>query len=419
MKIAIIGGGISGMGAAYLLAPHHEITLYEKNNRIGGHSRTVNFHDGEKDIPVDTGFIVFNHRNYPNLNGLFKILNVPTAKSDMSFGVSINNGEFEYGTRNPACVFAQKSNLLRPRFWKMLADILKFNRNARAYLACDESVSIGQCLRELKLGKMFRDYYLLPTGAAIWSASVEQIFSFPAKSFIRFFDNHGLLTLNDHPQWYTVVGGSVEYVKRLTHSFQDRIRLNCGVRSVRREQSGGVCITDDAGGEARYDDVIFACHSDQALNMIADLTDTERKILSDIAYRPNRAILHCDEQFMPKRKAARSSWVYLSESEKDRSQGISLTYWMNNLQPLPTKKQIFVTLNPHKTVDPALTQDEYQFEHPVFDESAIRAQNALPTIQGKDRYHFCGAWTRYGFHEDGLASAVRVAEQMKAPIPWK
>lgn len=416
MKIAIIGSGISGLGAAYLLNPSHDISIYEKNTYIGGHSRTVDIKTDGKVIPVDTGFIVFNYRNYPNLTGLFGHLNVPVAKSDMSFGVSIDNGWLEYGTRRPLDIFAQKSNLLRPGFWKMLADIIKFNAKAKQYLESD--LTLGQCLEKLGLGVWFRDYYLLAMGGAIWSTPTKGMLDFPARAFIKFFDNHGLLTVNDQPQWYTVQGGSKEYVKILTASFKDKIKLGCAAEKVTRTKDG-IELIDSEGKTEKYDQVIFACHSNQVMQILENPTQAEQQIIGDIKYQANEMILHSDISFMQKRRNAWCSWVYLSESQKDDSKSVSLSYWMNNLQPLDTDKPIIVTLNPGRQPHPQSVFDRYTFHHPVFDEKAVLAQSRIEDIQGKDKIWFAGAWQRYGFHEDGLLSAVNIAQKMGVKIPWK
>lgn len=417
-NIAIIGTGISGLSAAYLLQPHHAITVYEKNDYIGGHSRTVEVKTSGGMVPVDTGFIVFNYRNYPLLTGLFGHLNVPVAKSDMSFGASINDGWMEYGTQHLSNVFAQKRNLLLPDFWHMIRDILRFNKQAKTYLESDPAITLGDCLDKLKMGRWFREYYLLAMGGAIWSTPLMDMLKFPAATFIRFFENHGLLTVNDQPQWYTVEGGSREYVKRLTALFADRIRLNSGVQKVVR--SGDCVIVIDSKGEsATYDEVVFACHADQALAMIENPTPDEVRVLSGFTYQPNRAVLHSDVSFMPKRKKAWASWVYLSQARHDSSPNVSLSYWMNNLQPLKTSQPIIVTLNPGREPDAALVYNDHWFEHPLFDEAAIRAQAEIPSIQGKERFWFCGAYQRYGFHEDGIGSAVAMAARMGIEKPWK
>lgn len=416
-KIAVIGTGISGLGAAYLLHPHHDITVFEKNPYIGGHSRTVIVTTPEGDVPVDTGFIVFNYRNYPLLKKLFEHLHVPVAKTCMSFGASVHDGWLEYSTQHPLNLFAQKRNMLRPAFWGMMRDILRFNTHAKAYLDKDPSLTLGQCLDELKLGQWFREYYLLPMGGAIWSTSLTQMLDFPAHSFIRFFDNHGLLTVNDQPQWYTVVGGSKEYVQRLTASFKERIRLGHGVAAVERGDAG-VMITDTQGNTERFDQVVFACHADQAYAMLKNPTASEERVLGSFRYQHNRVVLHSDVSFMPKKKSAWASWVYLSEMQHDKSATMSLSYWMNQLQPLSTNTPMIVTLNPGREPNKELIHDEYLFEHPMFDEKAIRAQADISTIQGKDRLWFCGAYQRYGFHEDGLSSAVTMVRSMGIEPPW-
>ena len=416
-KIAIIGTGISGLGAASILHPHHDITLFEKNDYIGGHSRTVEV--GTKDglIPVDTGFIVFNKRNYPLLTRLFDHLEVPYVESDMSFGASIGNGWLEYGTQSLGNILAQKGNLLRPAFWGMIADILKFNKSGAAYLSKDPTFTLGDCLDELGMRPWFRRYFLLAMGGAIWSTPLEEMIKFPACTFVRFFENHGLLTVSEQPQWYTVRGGSREYIRRLTDGFKDRIHLKRGAAGIMRG-ADGVTIQDVQGVKEIYDDVVFACHADQALAMIGDASADEQKILSAFRYQPNRAVLHSDISFMPKRRKAWASWVYLSEGKTDENTRVSLSYWMNNLQPLETNQPLIVTLNPGREPDPQLVHNDYVFDHPVFDTAAIRSQNKIDFIQGQNRLWFCGAYQRYGFHEDGLGSAVKMAKRMGAEPTW-
>ncbi len=417
MKIAIIGSGISGLGAAYLLnEAGHDITVYEKNHYIGGHSRTMEVAMGGKNIPVDTGFIVFNYRNYPELTSMFKHLSVAVEKSDMSFGASIKNGWFEYGTQKPSAIFTQKRNIFRPQFWKMMRDIFKFNANAKKYI--DSNITLGECLAELKLGDWFKNYYLLAMGGAIWSTPTNGMLDFPVRSFIRFFDNHGLITINDQPQWYTVTGGSREYVKKLTASFKDKILLNCGAQKVIRENNK-VKVIDSKGNEGEFDQVVFACHSDQAMKILQNPTQEEKAIIGAVKYQPNKAILHCDESFMPKRKGAWASWVYLSDVEKDDRPQVSLSYWMNRLQNITSHKPIIVTLNPSRMPEKSTIFDEHIFEHPVFDEAAISAQERIDSIQGLNNTWYCGAYLKYGFHEDGFASGVKVAEKIGAKIPWR
>jgi len=414
MKIAIIGTGISGLGAAYLLNRAHDITVYERNTYIGGHSRTIDIQVNEKNIPVDTGFIVYNERNYPLLVGLFKKLNVPVIKSDMSFGVSISNGWLEYGSKN---MLAQITNIFRPTFWGMIRDIIKFNRQAGQNPSSYEGKNIGQYLNDLGLGDWFKKYYLQAMGAAIWSCSVDTILSYPAKSFITFFKNHGLLTVNDHPQWYTVEGGSKEYVSRLIQSFSSKIKYNTSVISVKR-QDGMVYVTDISGATHQYDDVVFACHANEALQLIKDMSEEEQRILGAFNYQKNQVVVHSDISFMPRRKGAWASWIYLSDSGKDESPSVSLSYWMNNLQKLKTDTPVIVTLNPSRQPQSELIYDRHEFWHPIFTNETYQSQNEIDTIQGHNKYWFCGAYQRYGFHEDGLLSAVNLAKKMKVEVTW-
>jgi predicted NAD/FAD-binding protein len=414
MKIAIIGTGISGLGAAYLLNAHHDITVYEKNAYLGGHSRTIDVQTGNTKTPVDTGFIVFNNWNYPNLLGLFKELNVPYQKSDMSFGVSIDNGWLEYGSGG---MFSQKRNWLRPQFYKMLVDILRFNKQAPAYIERDSDITLEECLDQMKMGDWFRRYYLLAMGAAIWSCPTSTIMKFPARTFLQFFKNHGLLSIKNRPQWYTVSGGSREYVTRLTASFKDKIKLSCGVKSV-TPQGNKTSVEDATGHVTVFDHVIFACHADQALKMINSEAEEQQSVLSAFDYQDNHIIVHSDTSFMPKEKKCWASWVYLSEGQDDKSKDVSLSYWMNNLQGLDPAYPLIVTLNPGRRPQENLILDEHGFSHPIFDLKAIKAQEKIENIQGKNGLWFCGAYQRYGFHEDGFLSAVNVVKAMGIDIPW-
>ncbi|MEM6811131.1 MAG: FAD-dependent oxidoreductase [Pseudomonadota bacterium] len=415
MKIAIIGAGISGLGAAYLLCPNHDVTIYEKNDYLGGHSRTIDVQTGNRKTPVDTGFIVFNNWNYPNLLGLFKELDVPYEKSDMSFGVSIDNGWLEYSS---SAMFAQKSNLLRPKFYGMLANILRFNKEAQAYIEGDPTITLQECLYRLNMGEWFRRYYLLAMGAAIWSCPTSTIMNFPAKTFLRFFKNHGLLSVNNRPQWYTVSGGSREYVSRLKDTLQDQIHVNCAAQKVVR-QGGKQAVFDERGESQLFDHVILACHADEALSMIENPTEQEQSVLGAFDYQDNDIIVHSDESFMPHEKKCWASWVYLSETKEDEKPVVSLSYWMNNLQNLDPDYPLFVTLNSGRRPKEETIINEHSFSHPIFDEKAIEAQEKIGTIQGQNGLWFCGAYQRYGFHEDGLWSAVNVAKSMDINIPWE
>ncbi len=414
MKLAIIGTGIAGLSAAYSLNEHHDITVYERNAYLGGHSRTIEIPLNGKLIPVDTGFIVYNERNYPLLVGLFKKLNVPVVKSDMSFGVSVTKGWLEYGSKN---MLAQPTNLFRPAFWGMIYDIIRFNRIAAKKPDLYEGRSLGAFLDLLNMGDWFKKYYLQAMGAAIWSCSVETILSFPAKSFVTFFKNHGLLTINDHPQWLTVDGGSREYVSRLSESYKNKIRFLTPVKSVIRAE-GKVIVKDMSGHIEEYDEVIFACHANQALEMIEDASTEEKEILGAFQYQNNRVVVHGDTSFMPKRRGAWASWVYLSDTPDDKMPSVSLSYWMNNLQNLGTDSPIIVTLNPAREPAASLVYDSHNFSHPIFTGETYNAQQKIDDIQGVNKYWFCGAYQRYGFHEDGLLSTALMIKKMGADIPW-
>lgn len=416
MKIAIIGSGISGLGAAYLLHAGHDITVYEKANYIGGHSRTLDVATPQGSVPVDTGFIVFNHRNYPNLVGLFKHAGVVYEKSDMSFAASIMQGWLEYGTRDLKGIFAQRKNFLRPAFWKMIADVFRFQKDALRYLNAAPHITLGRCLDELNMGDWFRRYFILAMGGAIWSCPPQQMLLFPARSFVRFFHNHGLLTVNDQPQWYTVTGGSREYVQKITAPFKNRIRLDDDVTGVTADEKG--VSVESLSGTAFYDQVIFACHADQALALLKKPTAKQQKLLSAVRYQPNKVVLHSDTSFMPRNRDCWASWVYLSEEKEETNNAVSLSYWMNNLQNLHQVPPIIVTLNPARMPAADKIYNQHIFEHPVFDVGAIETQDQLEHIQGDGNMWFCGAWTRYGFHEDGLTSGIEIAKKLGADVPW-
>ncbi len=418
MKIAVIGAGISGLSAAYLLNQNHDVYLYEKNDYIGGHTRSIDIMpaDKNKDITVDTGFIVFNHRNYPLLTPMLKHLGVESYPSDMSFSLSVDEGWLEYGTQSLGNIFAQKRNLMRPQYLNMLKDILKFNKQALDYLDKGSDVSLKQCLDELKMGNWFRNYFLLPMGGAIWSCPISHIQSFPASTFIRFFQNHGLLSINDQPQWYTVKGGAKTYVEKITAALGKQIRLG-GVKKVIRQKNKSI-VVDNLGNEDSFDHVVIATHGDQALSMLEKPTKKEKEVLSKFKYQENKIYVHGDPSCMPQRKSAWASWSYVLKERHDENPHISLTYWMNKLQNLDTKEPIFVTLNPSTPPPESLIYDYHVFEHPIFDKAAIDAQKEISSIQGEKGTWYCGAYQRYGFHEDGLWSAVRVAEKLGSHVPW-
>lgn len=410
-RIAVIGGGISGMGAAHFLSKNHHVTLFETNMRLGGHARTV-LAGKHGDQPVDTGFIVFNKPNYPHLVKLFQDLDVPTTESAMTFGVSANKGRLEYGLSGLDALFAQRRNMARPAFLRMVRDIVRFNKEAEGAMTAD--MTIGDLIAKLGLSDWFTRYYLAPFSGAIWSTPKVGILNFPAPAMIRFFRNHGILDWSENHQWYTVEGGSVEYVKRLSQSLENSgvdIRLSATTKSVRRTDFG-VEVRCDNGTWETFDDLVFATHSDDTLALLSDATGVERTALSAIHYQPNRAILHADETAMPKRRKVWSSWSHVENGAGDNAP-IALTYWMNSLQPIPDSDPMFVTLNDTGTIRDDLIYDENTFRHPVFDRHAIAAQDTVRAINGQNNTWFCGAWMRNGFHEDGLASAYEVARRIE------
>lgn len=411
-RIAIIGGGISGLSAAYMMSPHHAVTLFEAAPKLGGHARTV-LAGRNGDQPVDTGFIVFNYANYPHLTRMFQDLNVPVAKSDMSFGASINNGEIEYGVQNLRALMAQPSNLLKPRFAGMVRDILKFNDKAEA-MVTDDTTTIGELVDALGLGRWFQDYYLMPLCGAIWSTPPSEIRRFPARALIQFFRNHALLSTSGQHQWWTVDGGSTEYVQRLERHLRGRgvaIRTATPVQNVSRA-GGKSIITGPSGPHEPFDQVIFACHPDQALALLQEPTKDEYSALSSIQFQDNQMILHCDERQMPRRRAAWASWVYKVDTARPEP-AIGVTYWMNRLQNIPETDPLFVSLNPSDPVPDHLIYDQKTFRHPVFDAPALAAQHKLRDINGQNNTWFAGAYTRHGFHEDGFASAMRISRGLE------
>ncbi|MGI8525018.1 MAG: NAD(P)/FAD-dependent oxidoreductase [Pseudolabrys sp.] len=419
LKIAVIGTGISGMAAAWLLSARHDVTVYERADRIGGHSNTVDAKTPSGVVPVDTGFIVYNEQTYPNLTALFAHLQVPSEPSEMSFAVSLDGGDLEYSGSNLATVFAQKRNILRPRFWSMLRDLRRFYRDAPADLHClGSKATLGDYLKLGGYGDAFRDDHLLPMAAAIWSASAQAMLDYPAAAFIRFHDNHGLLKLKDRPIWRTVRGGSRSYVARLTESYAGGIRLNENIVSISR-QAGGVDIHTAGGDTQRYDHVIMATHADQALALLADPSRRERALLTPFRYRRNLAVLHCDEGLMPRRRAVWSSWNYIGERNGAAAGGVTVSYWMSRLQNLSCDTPLFVTLNPARPPHAGTIFHSEMYEHPLIDSAALAAQRSLWSLQGRNRTWFCGAYFGAGFHEDGLQSGLAVAEALGGGRrPW-
>lgn len=417
MKIALIGSGIAGLGAAWLLHEDHEIVVYEKQGRIGGHSNTVDAPkaDGSGVIPVDTGFIVYNEATYPNLIALFDRLGVATEMSNMSFAVSIDGGRLEYSGDGLSGLFAQRRNALRPDHYRMIADILRFYKHAP--IAADDALAPDRTLRcyldAEGYSRAFVDDHLLPMAAAIWSASPGDIAGFPLRSFLSFFRNHGLLERDfaARPQWYTVTGGSRAYVDRLTAPFRDRIRVGTGAVAVTRTPTG-VIVRDSGGGEERFDQIVLASHTDESLGLLTDPSPEERAVLGGIRYADNTAYLHRDSGLMPRRRRAWASWNYLADRRTPgpAAQAASVTYWMNLLQNIDRAEPLFVSLNPPAAPRDETVIAEFTYGHPQFDRASAAAQAALGDIQGLRRTWYCGAWAGYGFHEDGLSSGLAVAE---------
>lgn len=412
-RIAVIGAGISGMAAAHELAKDHSVVLFEADNRLGGHART-RMGGKNSDQSVDTGFIVFNYANYPHLAALFAELDVPVTESNMSFGASIDGGRFEYGLASLQALFAQPKNMANPKFLRMVKDVLHFNKNGLR-LAQEDGLTVRGLIEKLGAGAYFRDYYLLPLSGAIWSTPVEKIMDFPARAMMTFFDNHALLGVTGQHQWYTVKGGSQEYVSRLGASMAQRgvvMRLGAPVESVTRDETGVNIKAAGADWDA-FDEVVFATHSDDSLKMLVDPSPAEQSVLGAVKYQPNKIVLHSDTSIMPKRKSVWSSWVYSEDADK-QSDRIDLTYWMNKLQPWLQNDPLFVTLNTTRSIDPALIWDEVTLRHPVYDLDALAAQKQAAAMNGANNTWYCGAWMKNGFHEDGIGSAMDVVSAMRA-----
>ena len=426
MKVAIIGSGIAGLGCAHALLterPHGlQVSLYEAALRPGGHTNTVDVTVEGARFPVDTGFLVFNERTYPNLIRLFGELDVPVAASDMSFAVSLpvhgalGTRRLEWAGTDLNGVFAQRRNLASPKFLLMLADLLRFNRHATRIATGAEDTSdltLGEFLDRHRYGQPLRRLYLLPMAAAIWSCPMATMLAYPVQTFVRFCHNHGLLQVADRPRWFTVRGGARQYVERIVARIGD-VRLGDPVQRVTRDARSGKVLVESSRGRDSFDHVVLAAHSDQSLQLLADATPAERSVLADVGYQPNRAVLHTDARLMPRQQQLWSSWNYLSDGGEEPS--VSVTYWLNRLQPLPVATPVFVSLNPITEPDPRTVLAEFDYSHPVFDVRAIAAQQRLPAVQGADRVWFAGAWTGYGFHEDGLKSGLAVADELRMAL---
>jgi len=419
MRIAVIGSGIAGLSAAWLLSPAHDVVLFEANDYAGGHSNTVDVTLDGLTHPVDTGFLVHNDRTYPNLIQLFSLLGIETHASEMTFSVSLPQADLEWAGASLSTLFAQTRNLWRPAFWRMVSDILRFNRESAELLiqARASGITLGQLLQEWNYSREFRDWYLYPMGAAIWSSPLKDMAGFPAETFLQFCLNHGLLQVFDRPQWRTVKNGSRQYVQAMLKKLPD-LRLSCSVLEIRREENDVVVST--INGTEKFDRVIMACHTNQALALLPDARAQERALLSSIRYQANIAHLHTDTRLMPQRHRTWSAWNYYgASSQDDNSNPVAVTYWLNRLQALPFTTDVFVTLNPPSPPAADKLIQTFSYAHPVLDKNAYQAQQQLISTQGMDRVYFCGAWAGYGFHEDGLRAGMKVAQLLGASIPWE
>ncbi|NTJ41252.1 NAD(P)-binding protein [Agrobacterium larrymoorei] len=420
-KVAVIGSGISGLSAAWLLDKSADVTLFEADSRLGGHANTVTVErPGHKSIAVDTGFIVYNEKNYPNLVALFEHLGVPTLATEMSFAASLHGGKLEYSGSGLGGLLGQKSNLLRPRFWSMVRDIMRFYKIAPDLLTDPalQGISLGDYLDRNQYSAGFVDDHLLPMGAAIWSMTAKDMRDYPLQAFIRFFVNHGLVQLSGRPQWRTVKNGSREYISRIMTGFRGTVILNSRISGIKRTDEG-VKVLDRAGHLMMFDDIVIATHADQALALLSDADQQEAVLLGAFGYTRNAAVLHSDETLMPNRKAVWSSWNYLSEPDAKGSEQLCVTYWMNRLQHIDSTTPLFVTLNPSRPIDPAKLIQTFDYAHPLFDAKAVAAQKSLWSLQGRRNTWFCGAHFGSGFHEDGIQSGLAVAEALGGvKRPW-
>ena len=408
MRIAIIGSGIAGMTSAYLLSEDHEVVVYEANDYIGGHTNTVDVSLNGQQYAVDTGFIVFNEKTYPNFVKLMKRLGVGWQDSVMSFSVQCDKTGLEFSPSNFNSLFIQRRNLLRPSFYRMLWDVVRFKRDSEALLESDDyRMTLADFLNGKGYSRSFVEHFIIPMGEAVWSADPVKFSEFPALYFAQFFKNHGFLNVKDQPQWLTVKGRSRRYIKPITQSYTDQIRLNCPVTSVRRN-SDGVEITAKNQPPEKFDQVVMAAHSDQALGMLADPTDAEQNILGAIPYQENEAVLHCDESLLPSKKAAWASWNY--HIPKEDSGRVAVTYDMNILQSIGAPEEFCVSLNLAKSINPDKIHRQYIYHHPVYNPESLTARESHDQISGVNRTHFAGAYWGYGFHEDGVRSAVEVCK---------
>ena len=406
MKIAVVGSGISGLSAAYYLSKKHHVDLFEKEDHFGGHSHTIDLILNEKKISVDIGFIVFNHKTYPNLIEFFKENEVQIEKSDMSFAVSVNDTKFEYCGRGLKGIFANKSNLFDLSFLKMFFDILKFYKNCDKISEYEEQVTLGEYLTKNKLSKTFVDYHLIPMVSAIWSMPPYEASKMPLKFFLKFFQNHGLFKLKDRPQWYTVTNRSRSYVNKVLSKISGEYYKNYAVNKIKRRDSGIDLYYGDKSEYFSYDKVVLACHADQSLSLLDDPSNDEKQLLSNFSYKENIAVIHTDQNIMPNNKNVWSSWN--SSIDKNNLENNSITYWLNLLQNLKFDQNIFLTLNPYLNIDENEILKKVKFTHPYFDQNALDNQINLKNLQNKRNTLFCGSYFGYGFHEDGIKSSIEM-----------
>lgn len=412
MNVAVVGAGVSGLVAAHLLSRAHDVTVFEANDYAGGHTNTVRVDTAHETHWVDTGFIVFNDRNYPNFERLLGSLGVVSQPSDMSFAVTDETGDFEYSSTSVNGLFAKRAHIATPWFHRMLADVVRFQRSARELLRGEGAgPSLGDWLEQQRFSRPFIDRLIVPQAAAVWSADPRQMWSFPARFMVQFFENHGMLGLRDRPQWRTVSGGSHRYVEALTKPLGERLKLSAPVREIRRH-GDHVTVTPAGGEPIRFDEVVIAAHADQALAMLADAAPRERELLGAIPYQPNEAVLHTDVAVLPRRRRAWASWNYHLLAAPTGKPAV--TYHMNRLQSLRSPTEFCVTLNHTAAIDQAKVIRSISYAHPVFTREGQAAQARHAEISGRDRTHYCGAYWRWGFHEDGVVSALRIAERMGA-----
>lgn len=415
-RIAIVGSGISGLSAAYLLSAEHEVTVFEKESRLGGHTATIDVESSDGQLAVDTGFIVFNDRTYPRFMALLDQIGIGRQATEMSFSVQNLQTGLEYNGHNLNTLFAQRSNLVSPSFLRLVREILRFNKRCKA-LHAEQAVpdmTLGEFLHAEQFSRYFSEHYILPMGAAIWSSSLTEMEQFGLPFFIRFFENHGLLDIKNRPQWYVIPGGSRSYIAPLTAAFKDRIQLNSHIQSIQRNEHD-VCLTMADGQQHKFDELILACHSDQALALLGEqATEAEREILGAIPYSENSVVLHTDTRLLPKTKRAWAAWNY--QLQRDRDRPASVTYNMNILQGIPGPQTYCVTLNQDADIVPKKIIERFTYAHPVFNATSLQAQTRRDEICGLNRTHFVGAYWYNGFHEDGVRSACDVAERFSSGL---